>query len=411
MRLDVVSIFPEYLAPLELSLIGKARREHLLELSVHDLRDFTHDRHRTVDDAPFGGGAGMVMKPEPWAEALEHVVTSGGTPEVPVPHLLVPGPGGVPFTQAMAHRLAQEPWLAFACGRYEGIDERVYEHAAARMPVTVVSLGDYVLNGGEVAVLAMVEAVARLLPGVVGNTESLVEESHEGGLLEYPVYTRPASWDDDGTPREVPPVLLSGDHAAIRRWRHEQRVTRTVERRPDLAAPAASVAGLDDLDVRAAVPADAAELLVLQRACWMPEGRVSGSWEIPPLEESLEDVTAGLGEWRTWVARVRTDDADRSDARPGRLVGSVRARVGRQDPSVWECGRLMVAPDLHGRGLGRRLLELAEAAAPEPVETYRLTTGRVSETNQRFYRRAGYRVLPGEGSVPGAVDLEKRRRR
>lgn len=405
MRLDVVSIFPEYLAPLDLSLIGKARRDGLLDLHVHDLRDFAHDRHRTVDDSPFGGGAGMVMKPEPWAEALDAVVAAGASGAAAVPHLLVPGPGGVPFTQAMAHELAAEPWLAFACGRYEGIDERVYEHAAERMPVTVVSLGDYVLNGGEVAVLAVVEAVARLLPGVVGNAESLVEESHEGGLLEYPVYTRPAAWDDGGVVREVPPVLLSGDHAAIARWRHEERVARTVARRPDLAAASAAVGGLGGLEVRAAVPADAPELLVLQRACWMPEGRISGSWHIPPLEESLDDVRRGLTEWTTWVARVPSGGGT-----PGRLVGSVRGRVRPGEPEVWESGRLMVAPDLQGRGLGRALLGLAESAAPPSVTTFWINTGRVSEANIRRYRRAGYRLVPGEGAFSGTVDLTRRRR-
>ncbi|WP_299441727.1 tRNA (guanosine(37)-N1)-methyltransferase TrmD [uncultured Phycicoccus sp.] len=405
MRLDVVSIFPEYLAPLDLSLIGKARRDGVLDLHVHDLRDFTHDRHRTVDDSPFGGGAGMVMKPEPWAEALAHVTRAGATDAAPVPHLIVPGPGGVPFTQAMAHRLAAEPWLAFACGRYEGLDERVYEHAAERMPVTVVSLGDYVLNGGEVAVLAMVEAVGRLLPGVVGNAESLVEESHEGGLLEYPVYTRPASWDDGGTVRDVPPVLLSGDHGAIERWRHEQRVARTAARRPDLAAAAAAVAGLDDLDVRVAAPADAAELVVLQRACWVPELMVSGGWAIPPLEESLDDTVAGLAGWTTWVARVRADGGA-----PGRLVASVRGRVRPGDPTVWETGRLMVAPDLQGRGIGRALLELAEAGAPPSVSTYWLNTSSAVPANIRRYRRSGYRPVPGEGAWPGTVDLTKRRR-
>lgn len=404
MRVDVVTIFPEYLAPLDLSLIGKARRDGLLDLHVHDLREFTTDRHRTVDDTPFGGGAGMVMKPEPWAAALDHVVTSGRTDDV-VPRLVVPGPGGVPFTQALAHELAAEPWLAFACGRYEGIDERVYAHAAERMPVTVVSLGDYVLNGGEVAVLAVVEAVARLLPGVVGNAESLVEESHEGGLLEYPVYTRPASWDDAGTVRDVPPVLLSGDHGAIARWRHEQRVSRTIARRPDLVAAAAGVDGLDALDVRVAVPADAPELLVLQRACWLPEGRISGSWHIPPLDETLDDVVDGLGEWTTWVARVPADGST-----PGRLVGSVRGRVRPGDAGVWEVGRLMVAPDLQGRGLGRALMELSEAAAPDGVTSFWVNTGRVSEANIRRYRRSGYRLLPGEGTFPGTVDLVKRRR-
>ncbi|MGL5818363.1 MAG: tRNA (guanosine(37)-N1)-methyltransferase TrmD [Phycicoccus sp.] len=405
MRLDVVTIFPGYLAPLDLSLIGKARRDGILALHVHDLRDFAHDRHRTVDDAPFGGGAGMVMKAGPWAEALDAVVAAGAGERMTVPHLLVPGPGGVPFTQAMARELAAEPWLAFAAGRYEGIDERFYEHAAARMPVTVVSLGDYVVNGGEVAVLAVVEAVARLLPGVVGNAESLVEESHEDGLLEYPVYTRPAVWDDGATEREVPSVLLSGDHAAIGRWRHEQRLARTAARRPDLLEAAATSSGLADLDVRLATPADVPELVVLQRACWVPEGRLSGSLTIPPLDEPPEVVAASLQEWTTWVVRSR-----RSGGVPGRLVGSVRGRVRPGDETTWETGRLMVAPDLQGRGLGRELLALAEAAAPPSVTTYWINTARASDGNVRRYRRAGYRLAPGEGAFPGTVDLTKRRR-
>nr|WP_272944001.1 tRNA (guanosine(37)-N1)-methyltransferase TrmD [Serinicoccus marinus] len=228
MRLDVVTIFPDYLAPLELSLLGRARREGLLEVQVHDLRDWTHDRHRTVDDTPYGGGAGMVMRPEPWGEALDAICTSvpGRTPRI-----VVPGPGGEVFTQATAERLAeQEDWLVFVCGRYEGIDERVYDEFASRYPLSVLSLGDYVLNGGEVAVLAMTEAIARLLPGMVGNEASLAEESHTGGLLEYPVYTKPASWRG----HEVPDVLLSGHHGQIAAWRHEQRLARTAQRRPDL---------------------------------------------------------------------------------------------------------------------------------------------------------------------------------
>ena len=232
MRVDVVTIFPDYLAPLGLSLLGRAGEQGLLDVVVHDLRDFTHDRHRTVDDTPYGGGAGMVMRPEPWGEALDHVRAAGRTSLGPdaVPHLVVPSPSGERFTQATAHRLAAQPWLAFACGRYEGIDERVLEEAALHGPVTALSLGDYVLNGGEVAVLAVVEAVGRLLPGVVGNAESLVEESHEGGLLEYPVYTKPPTWRG----HDVPEVLLSGHHGRIAAWRHEQRVRRTAERRPDL---------------------------------------------------------------------------------------------------------------------------------------------------------------------------------
>jgi tRNA (guanine37-N1)-methyltransferase len=240
MRLDVLTIFPEYLAPLDLSLIGKARAEGLIEVSVHDLRDFTHDRHRSVDDTPYGGGAGMVMRPEPWGEAFAHLIATGEHGQVP--HLLVPGPGGVRFTQAMAHELARQPWLAFACGRYEGIDERVIEHGRTLMPVTVVSVGDYVLGGGEVAALVMVEAVARLVPGVIGNADSLVEESHEDGLLEYPVFTKPALWRG----REVPEVLLSGHHGQIARWRRDERLRRTALRRPDM------IAALDpaDLDAR-----------------------------------------------------------------------------------------------------------------------------------------------------------------
>ena len=224
MRIDVVSIFPEYLAALDLSLIGKARQDGLLALTVHNLRDFTTDRHRTVDDTPYGGGAGMVMKPEPWAQALESVRGEDR------PVLIVPSPAGAVFTQAMAHELAMEEHLVFACGRYEGIDERVLEWAEGSFDVRPLSLGDYVLNGGEVAVLAMVEAVARLLPGVVGNPESLVEESHSDGLLEYPVYTKPSSWRN----LDIPDVLLSGNHARIARHRRDEQLRRTAVRRPDL---------------------------------------------------------------------------------------------------------------------------------------------------------------------------------
>lgn len=243
MRVDVVTIFPEYFTPLDLSLIGRARAAGLLDVHVHDLRTWTSDRHRTVDDAPLGGGAGMVMRPEPWGRALDGVVAAGRRAALGTPHLIVPSPAGAPLTQAVAAELALQPWLAFACGRYEGIDERVLDAAAATMPVTPLSLGDYVLNGGEVAVLAVVEAVVRLLPGVVGNPESLVEESHADGLLEHPVYTRPASWEG----REAPEVLLSGHHARITRWRRDQSLTRTAQRRPDLVA-ALEPAVLDDRD-------------------------------------------------------------------------------------------------------------------------------------------------------------------
>jgi tRNA (guanine37-N1)-methyltransferase len=225
--IDVVTIFPEYLAPLRQSLLGKAAERGLVSIGVHDLRQWTDDVHRTVDDSPYGGGPGMVMKPEPWAQALEAVRPPGT-------RLVVPTPAGRPFTQRMAAEWATEPGLTFACGRYEGIDQRVSDHASGRMPVEELSIGDYVLAGGEVATLVVVEAVARLLPGVLGNPGSLDVESHGtgdgGGLLEHPVYTRPPSWRG----LDVPEVLTSGDHGRVAAWRRAQQLERTRARRPDL---------------------------------------------------------------------------------------------------------------------------------------------------------------------------------
>jgi len=257
-RIDVVTIFPDYLAALDLSLVGKARAAGILDLRVHDLRDWTSDRHRTVDDTPFGGGAGMVMRPDVWGRAIDDVtgVVAPGPDAAPDPspsagatapraHLVVPTPSGATFTQRTAEALAGEEQLVFACGRYEGIDARVAEHYRdAGVAVSELSIGDYVLNGGEVAALVMIEAVARLLPGVVGNPESLVEESHgAAGLLEYPVYTKPPSWAD----LEVPEVLLSGHHARIHRWRRDEALRRTAARRPDMVR-ALDVAALDRHD-------------------------------------------------------------------------------------------------------------------------------------------------------------------
>ena len=246
MRIDVVSIFPDYLAPLDLSLVGKAQASGLLGVHVHDLRHWTHDRHHTVDDTPYGGGAGMVMKPEPWGEALDAV--TGDAPDSSVV-LVVPTPSGQPLTQHLAEELSGRPRLVFACGRYEGIDQRVVDDAAARWDVREVSIGDYVLNGGEVAALVIIEAVVRLLPGFMGNPASLHEESHgtgpDGGLLEYPVYTKPPSWRG----LDVPEVLFSGHHARIDRWRRDQALRRTAARRPDLLAKLPEDA-LDDHDRR-----------------------------------------------------------------------------------------------------------------------------------------------------------------
>jgi tRNA (guanine37-N1)-methyltransferase len=244
MKIDVVTIFPDYLAPLRLSLLGRAAGAGQLDLTVHDLRQWTHDVHRTVDDTPYGGGPGMVMRPEPWGRALDALAPAGDA--AGPPRLMVPSPAGTRFSHALAADLAAESHLIFACGRYEGIDQRVLDHAAERMPVTEVSLGDYVLFGGEVAVMVILEAVTRLVPGVLGNAESLADESHAGGLLETPVYTKPAQWRGHA----VPEILRSGDHGRIARWRREQALTRTAERRPDLLA-ALDPTTLDkrDLDV------------------------------------------------------------------------------------------------------------------------------------------------------------------
>lgn len=228
MRIDAISIFPEFFQALDLSLLGKARDKSLLEFQAHDLRDFTHDKHRTVDDSPYGGGAGMLMKPEPWGEALDAILGAEGFHDDTV--IIFTSPAGEVFKQATAHELAEVKRIIFACGRYEGIDQRVVEYAKTRANVRLISIGDYVLNGGEVAAIVMVEAIARLIPGVIGNAESLVEESHSEGLLEYPSYTKPASWRG----MDVPEVLTSGNHAAIASWRKEQQIERTRAVRPDL---------------------------------------------------------------------------------------------------------------------------------------------------------------------------------
>lgn len=247
MRIDVVTIFPDFFAALDVSLLGKAAENGLIRFQVTDLRDFTEDKHRTVDAPPFGGGAGMVMKAEPWGMALDAILDASkqdsnesgpvvnvhdSDSETSKPTIIFTTPAGEVFQQRKAHELSSASHLIFACGRYEGFDDRIIEHYRGRDDVNVLelSIGDYVLNGGEVASIVMIEAIGRLVPGVIGNPESLVHESHEQGLLEYPNYTKPRVWRN----LEVPEVLLSGNHAVIDRWRAEQQIIRTQDRRPDL---------------------------------------------------------------------------------------------------------------------------------------------------------------------------------
>lgn len=271
LRLDVVTIFPEYLAPLRHALLGKAIEQGKLAVGVHNLRDWAPGVHQAVDDSPYGGGPGMVMKPEVWGPALDDVAAgtglavgdaltsaephlsnvrhdqklglaeessyagvheSSGSGGEEKPLLIVPTPAGEPFTQRMAQEFSHESHIVFACGRYEGIDQRVIDDAANRYRVREVSIGDYVLIGGEVAVLVIAEAVVRLIPGVLGNRRSHEEDSFSDGLLEGPSYTKPRQWRG----LEVPEVLLSGNHALVDRWRRDQALIRTAERRPDLLA-------------------------------------------------------------------------------------------------------------------------------------------------------------------------------
>lgn len=221
MKITAISIFPEYFSPLELSLIGKARSQSLIDFESINLRDFTTDNHHSVDDTPYGGGAGMVMMAEPWGQAIDSILKKDSEID-----LIILTPAGSKFNQKKAEQLIDAKHLVFACGRYEGIDARVGDYYRDRKSVRVheISIGDYVVNGGEVAALVIIEAVTRLIPGVIGNPASLDEESHnEIGALEYPTFTKPASWRD----LNVPEVLLSGNHGEIQKWRQEEAKRRS----------------------------------------------------------------------------------------------------------------------------------------------------------------------------------------
>lgn len=426
-RFDVISIFPSYLDALDLSLVGKARETGLIDLAVHDLRDVTTDRHRTVDDAPFGGGAGMVMRPDVWWSAIEQ---TAGPAEAADPReviLLVPTPGGTPLTQRAAHALAAEASagdarLVIACGRYEGIDARVAERAATAPGIRRVqefSLGDYVLNGGEVAALVLVEAVVRLLPGVLGNPESIAEESFEGdGVLEYPVYTRPAQWEGLG----VPEVLTSGHHGAVARWRRERALERTARRRPDLLH-ALSVPDLSRTDlatlaaegvepgphgrligpvrVRRAVPADAPALADLAAATFplaCPDSATLGDVRRHVAEHLSVQVFA---DYLNDPDEIVLLAHDASEAALGYAL--VHADGGGADAPEYpgamaELSKCYVLPRAQGTGCAAELMRaVAEAAAAAGAEAVWLGVNGENHAAMRYYRRHGFEPV-GERS-------------
>lgn len=466
MRIDVVTIFPDYLRALDLSLIGKAIDAGKLQLGIHDLRDWTQDRHNTVDDTPAGGGAGMVMRPDVWGKALDQVLAlpltavpvaeptyladAQSVPAVPAPDplaapsplaaaaetapqgplqrrvLVIPTPSGQVFTQRVAEELADADQLVFACGRYEGIDARVAEHyQSAGYQVRELSIGDYVLNGGEVATLVMVEAIARLIPGVIGNPTSLVEESHAAsGLLEYPVYTRPVSWRG----LELDPDLLGGNHKLIARRRRDQALTRTATRRPDMIArlnPATldradrallaqlGWAALDGehferIKLRPARAEEIEALVQLGRAtfpdacpAFLSDDDVQAFMDATFTPEQVaswvnsddaalvvaERVASGQLLGYVLVERDLPDGANElvTDPRPRCLESYSQAELG------YVC-KLYLLPSVRGGGIAGALMDQAKkAAAAWGVKTMWLATHETNRRAQKLYKRYGFK--------------------
>lgn len=384
--IDVVTIFPEYFTPLDLSLIGKARAQGIIDISVHDLREWAEGSHRSVDDTPAGGGAGMVMRPDVWGRALDQVLTPHGV-------LVIPTPGGKLFAQHHAQRLAQQlhegHQLVFACGRYEGIDARVGQHYASMFPVEEFSIGDYVLNGGESAALAMIEAITRLVPGVVGNPESLVEESHSyDGLLEYPVYTSPHTWRG----LEVPAILKSGDHRAIHAWRQAQSLSRTAKVRPDLVDP-------HPVKVRAGKAADAQRLYEVAQATFplaCPPGFDHARAQ-HFVEENLNPMVfrrwAKERSTSLWVAQIND------------VIVAYAVVEHDRDNHTGLLSKFYVLAEHHGTKVANTLMEhLVSQAKQAGMTLLQLGVNRTNVRAQRFYERYGFRVIgEREFNVGGVI--------
>lgn len=409
MRFDIISIFPQFFAALELSLVGKARDAGVVEIHVHNLRDWAKGRHLSVDDSPTGGGAGMVMRPDVWGQAIDEAMRSDVSPS---PILAIPTPGGSPLTQRDLEHLATKRHIVVACGRYEGIDARVAEHYAnAGVEVFEYSLGDYVLNGGEVAAIALVEGVSRLIEGVVGNPQSLAEESHSSeGLLEYPVYTQPRVWRGE----EVPDVLFSGDHARIRRWRRSEAIQRTAWRRRDMIAAlleAGTRLDREDREVLASCgvnPLDATQNFVFGFATRQDLPAVSKLAQetfrlaCPPNtpEEEIEDFTTNsldLSTFETFLdegARIGTVHLGEG----GPLIAysllqeQVPTELRHYAPGACYVSKLYSAAQWHGSGVGGALLEFAlkDAVTRWGSAAALLGTNRSNKRAIRFYRGHGF---------------------
>lgn len=441
-RVDVITIFPDYVKPLELSLIGKARTSGLVDIRVHDLREFATDRHRTVDDAPFGGGAGMVMRPDVWARAIDATATHGehdGERDARELLVLVPTPSGAQLTQERAAELAAilsqgDVRAVVACGRYEGIDARLVEHLHESPEVREVSefsLGDYVLNGGDVAAIALLEGVVRLLPGVLGNPESIVEESFQGdGLLEYPVFTRPAQWEE----RAVPAVLTSGDHKAVERWRREQSLRRTARRRPELLAPLAATLTREDavvlrsegvvagayghlagpFTVRLAEPGDVADLAEVAAATFILAC---------PDETSMGDIRAHIATqltpqvFSTYLAQPGRDLLVVVDGISGAVVGysmliwdpAAQSDAGNLEygaaERLVELSKCYVLARVQGSGAARELMAATlERARSGGADQVWLGVNGHNDRATAFYARSGFEHAGQRTYRVGAVD-------